>query len=312
MLEILNTMLPVFALIVLGYALAARRFLSKAFLDELNRLLFWVCLPALILHSMATAESLPAGTVRILALFWILTLLLIGLAWAAARLLQLPRNRFGAFVQAAFRGNLAYVGIPILTFAVQDQGPAVLSSVLTQTALVFAPTMLLYNLASVALLEWSRRTGERTGLSRSLRSIGRNPLVLASAAGALLFLAPFDLPGVLVDSLDFTGQIAAPASLLCVGGGMAYVSIKGRYRSATVASLIKVLVSPLLAFVVARLLGVEGQPLLVLMVLSACPTAVASYIMAKEMEGDEALASGAIVISTLLCIPGLALCLALV
>ena len=88
---------------------------------------------------------------------------------------------------------------------------------------------------------------------------------------------------------------------------MAYVSMQGRYRSALMASVLKVVATPLVAWGLASFFDLNDSSRLVLLILSACPTAVASYIMAKELNGDEALAAGAIVLSTAASIPPLAL-----
>jgi predicted permease len=308
--QVLNTLLPVFLVIALGYGLARRGFLSQAFLHELNRLVFWVCLPALIVEKLSAATEIPGGTGRILLVFSLSTLAVIVLGFIVARILGLKHRQTGTFVQAAFRGNLAYAGIPLILFALQDSPPELVASTMAQTLFVFAPTMLLYNAAAVILLARDHESSLRANLSDICVKVAKNPLILASILGVILFFLPFQMPRFLLNSLALTGQVAAPAALLCVGGSMAYVSMQGRYRSATAAALLKVVAVPCIAYLIALPFHLSGTPLLVLLILSATPTAVASYIMAKEMNGDEALASGAIILSTILSMPALAVILA--
>ncbi|WP_269523876.1 AEC family transporter [Coraliomargarita parva] len=308
---VINTLLPVFLLIGLGFLLAKRQFISESFLNELNKLTFWVALPALIIKSLSTASSVPEGTWGIFIVFAIATLLVSGLAYACFRGLKLDRWQMGTFIQAAFRGNLAYAAIPIIYFALRDQGETVVANAMAQTIFVFAPTMLLYNTLAVVVLQFSHHSDWRSGLRQSTIQILRNPLIQSSIVGVLLFLLPVQLPGVIRNSLELIGQLAAPSALLCVGGSMAFVSMEGRYRSASVASILKVSILPVLSLVLAKLAGLSGQSALILLILSASPTAAVSYIMAKELKGDVALAAGGITISTVLCIPSLALILAL-
>lgn len=309
--QVPNTLLPVFLVIALGYALARRAFLSQKVLAELNKLIFWVCLPALIVGKLATAGEIPDGTGRILLVFYLTTLAVIGLGFLAAKVLRLEHRQTGTFVQATFRGNLAYTGVPLILFAMQGKPADVVASTMAQTLFVFAPGMLLYNVAAVAVLAREQDTSVRSNLSTILKKIAGNPLIIASGIGTALFLLPFGLPRFAVNALDLTGQMAAPAALLCVGGSMAFVSMEGRYRSASVATFLKIVAAPCIAYLISLPFGLEDTPRLVLLVLCACPTAVASYIMAKEMNGDEALASGAIVISTVASMPVLAVILAL-
>lgn len=309
--EVINTLVPVFLVIGLGYFLAKRRFLSESVLHELNQLLFWGCLPALIVGKLATAREIPDGTGVVFSVLTLTTLATICFAlWIAPRL-GLGVSQIGTFVQASFRGNLAFAGLPIILFAFQSEASEVLELVLTQTLFVFAPTMLVYNVAAVVLLVRDHRVPLRQNFADMLQKVVRNPLILASVLGAILFGLDVNLPLFALSTLDLTGQMAAPAALLCVGGSMVYVSMEGRYRSACVASLLKVVIAPIFAYWIATFMGLNAESKLVLLILSACPTAVASYVMAKQMNGDEALASGAIIISTVACIPSLALIVAL-
>nr|WP_246459981.1 AEC family transporter [Puniceicoccus vermicola] len=303
-----HTLFPVFAIIALGYLLAVRGFLSQSFLAELNRLLFWVGLPCLIFFTLAKAPGFPEETVKVFSVFTLSTVLLIGLGIFTAKLLKLPHERKGTFLQAAFRGNLAYAGLPILLYATRNDPAS--ESVIAQAIFVFAPTMIVYNVLSVFFLEASRTGQVRGNLLSIVKKVATNPLILSAIAGILAYLLPVSLPAPVLDSLDLVAQLAAPGSLLCVGGGMAAVSLKGRYRSALFATTLKVAILPALSFLLSMLFDLNSHSLLILLVLSSCPTAVASYVMAKEMGGDEALASGAIVLSTLLCVPSLAIILA--
>jgi predicted permease len=304
--QVLNTLLPVFVVIALAYGLAKRGFLSRGVLTELNWLLFWICLPALIFGKLATANEIPPGTWQIFLVFTLSTLLVIGLGLIAARMLGLAHWQVGTFVQATFRGNLAYVGIPIILFALQGLPEEIVSSTMAQTLFVFAPTIVVYNVAAVVLLGRERETSLRANFSSILLQIIKNPLILASFSGAVLFVLPISLPGFVLNSLELVGQMASPAALFCVGGSKAYVSMEGRYRSASVAALLKVVAVPCIAGVLSLMFNLSDQSRMVLLILSATPTAVASYVMAKAMKGDEALASGAIILSTVASIPVLA------
>ena len=164
-------------------------------------------------------------------------------------------------------------------------------------------------MAAVVLLSGDRSTSLGSNLRGMVVKIAKNPLILASIVGVTLFYLPFEMPGFLLNSFGLTGQMAAPAALICVGGSMAYVSMEGRYRSATVAAVLKTVAVPCLSVLIAMPFHLTDTSRIVLLILSACPTAVASYVMAKQMNGDEALASGAIVISTVLSMPVLAVIL---
>jgi len=310
-LHTLQTLLPVFAVIALGYGLTRRGFLGKVFLEELNRLVYWVCLPALMVASLDRAKSLTAESLPIILIYFGATLLVLGIAFVVAKLLKLQRWQYGTFMQGSFRGNIAFIGIPILLYALRDNDAETINSVLAQAVFVFAPIMILYNVLSVIVLVSGHDGGSMATLPKTLKNVALNPLILAAMTGLVLYLLPVNLPGAVNDTLQFIGRMAAPAALICVGGGMALTSMEGRYRSASYAACLKVFATPLAAWLIAIPFGLSDFGMQILMIFTATPTAVASYVMAKQLHGDGAMASGAIVISTLLSVISLSVAVTL-
>ena len=296
----LETLTPIFAVIGLGYGLTRKGFLGKGFLDELNWLVYWVCLPALMVASLDRARGLLGEALPVMGIFFTATILVMGLALLTARGLGLKRWQWGTFVQGAFRGNLGFIGVPTLIFAVRGMEPGAANTIIAQGVFIFAPTMILYNVASVAFLVGGREGASLQSLPKTLSNVARNPLIIAAVIGLVLYLAPVDLPTAAGNSLQFIGRMAAPAALICVGGGMALTDMEGRYRSASFCASLKVFVTPALAWILSLPFGLSDGGMLILMIYSCAPTAVASYIMAKQLHGDGAMASGTIVISTLL------------
>jgi len=100
-----------------------------------------------------------------------------------------------------------------------------------------------------------------------------------------------------------------PIALLCIGGSLAMTSMRGRRSWIIAAALMKVVVLPLIVFGLAWLAGLGPQEMRIALVLASSPTAAAAFVMAKQMGGDEALASGSIALSTLLSAASLAVAL---
>ncbi len=308
---LVETLAPILLLIALGSALAHLRFLGRGFMDDLNKLVFWVALPALIFVSVAAIEK-PAPRVGLLiAITFGATLGVAALAWLTGRLLRLPPPANGSLIQAAFRGNLAYVGIPVLTYAFAALPAAQREEELGLALLVMTPLMALYNVLAVVVLEGSQHHLSLRALPAILRGIATNPLILASLAGLLFPIFSWHLPLIAHRTLETLGAAAVPVSLLCIGGSLAFVSLRGRKAAIVAAAALKVFAKPALALVLCRLAGVTGPDLRIVLVLAACPTAVASFIMASKLGADESLASGAIALSTVLAAASLALALAL-
>jgi len=305
--HILATLAPIFAVLALGYALARSRFLSRTFLDELNRFVYYVALPALILSSLSTTREISGEIAPAILIYLSGSLIIVGVAILMARFLGLQRWQYGTFIQGSYRGNIAFIGIPILVFALRELPEEEASGIIAQSILIFAPIMVFYNVTAVIALVGSQSGDSKGTVRQAILNILRNPLVIAAVGGFILFLLPFQLPDAMTNTLSFLGRVAAPCAVVCVGGAMAVVSMEGRYRSATFSALLKTGVTPVVIYLVSLPFSLSPNTLLLLMVFSATPSAVASYVMARQMQGDEAMASGCIVLSTLLSVISLAL-----
>ena len=96
---------------------------------------------------------------------------------------------------------------------------------------------------------------------------------------------------------------------MCIGGSLATTPLQGRRSWIVTAALLKVAVLPALVFLLSRFAGLGPLEQRTALVLSSCPTAAAAFVMARQMGGDEALASGSIALSTLLSTISLAIAL---
>lgn len=243
-------------------------------------------------------------------IYYLTTIGIIVIGYAVARVLGLASWQRGTFIQGAFRGNLAFIGIPILVYALRDLDAEVAASIIAKAVFVFAPIMILYNVAAVLVLTHGQ-DGESSRMVTTIRKVVTNPLILAAVVGLLLYIFPIDLPGFASDTLRFIGRTAAPMALICVGGGMALTSMEGRYRSATYSALLKTAATPVLAYLISLPFNLGEMETLILMVFTAAPTAVASYVMARQLNGDAPMASGAIILSTVFSIISLSVVVAL-
>lgn len=307
---ILDTIAPVFLVVALGAWLQRSGFVSPGFLKETNRLTYWVGLPALLFVQLAPA--LPAigamrPTLEVMGIGTVVTLLL---AYGVARLLRLPGAQTGTFVQGVFRGNLAFVGLPIV-FALPDV-PVAGSLGLHQAAvIVVAPVMLLYNVAGVlVLLASQHRLGWRM-IPPMLRQLAVTPPFVAILAGMWFAVMGWHLPAVLDRSLNALGEMALPLGLLGVGGSLVSSRLVNDWRLPGLAAVLKAALSPLVGWGLGRWWGLDPELLTLVLIFMATPTAIISYSMALEMKGDEKLAAGAIAGSVLTSVVTLSVIVAL-
>lgn len=303
--QILNVLAPVFLMIALGAVLQRSAFVSENFLKEANRVTYWLGLPALLFSQLVDSFHRVGGAGLMLTAMLVATMAVIVAGYLMAWLLRVPGAAAGTFVQGGFRGNLAFVGLPII-FSLPDTPLAWGVSVRTAAILTVAPMMVFYNTAAVFVLLFSQHTVGWAMVKPLLKQLATTPPLLATFAGMGFALAGWTLPPVLDKTFTALGEMALPLGLLGVGGSLVTVKFGVHWRAPLAAALLKTLLSPLLGWIVGRALGLGGLEMKVLLILLACPTAIVSYTMALEMKGDEPLASGTIVLSVLTSVVALA------
>lgn len=310
---IISTLAPIFLIILLGWVLAAKHILPPAFFKGVNTLTFNIGLPALLFVTIATA---PMKTSQALRMFYALaatTACLTAIAILLARMLRIHGPLKGSFVQACIRGNLAYIGLPVLMFALESTLPASDATSLQAAAmLALAPTVPLYNLICILILTHSAaEPHERIAAHLLLLKVATNPLLMACVAGLLVACSGIDLPVTLVRTLRPLGQMALPLALLSIGASFTRGGLHHRIGTISLASVVKVGLMPLIGWPIAHAMQLSSAETTVVLLFLACPCAVSGYIMAEQMGGDAEVAGGSILLSTILCLIPFALILLL-
>lgn len=300
--EIFTILGPIFLLIALGSALQRAGFFGVDFLTGANKLTYWVGLPALIFISLMKADHSDVTIGPLLLALVLATLLSVSLAWIIARAIGVKQGAEGTWTQAAFRGNLTFVGLPLI---LTTPGLPVTAAIVT-----LAPLLVVYNGLSVSLLLLSRHRRADGVFRMVAKEIARNPIVVASVAGVLAYLLNLSVWVPVNRSIELVSRMAVPLALICIGGALVVTPFRGNRRIAVCAALFKTIVSPLVGYGVGRLVGLGAPEMRVVLILMACPTAAASYTMVRELGGDENVAASAIVMSTLFSMASLSIVLA--
>ncbi|MBS3821283.1 MAG: hypothetical protein GVY16_07170 [Planctomycetes bacterium] len=300
--HIVNTIAPVFLVVALGAMLRRTGFVSADVQRGTNRLAYWVGLPCLLVVKISDSGTVADKAGMMMLVFLAATAGMIAVALVAAKWMGMQAARVGTFVQASFRGNLAFIGLPVVFFAFSE-GPGGGDAAQSVAALAIGPIVVIYNVvAVVALLASEHRLG-RTAFKKMGVGIATNPLLIACLVGLLLVwlnaATGATMPIFLQRGLDVAGQFALPLALLGVGGAVVATPLKGHLGPAVAAMLIKLSVGPALGLLFGWLLGADSYVTAIAMVMLTCPTAVASYVLVEQLKGDPPLAAGSIVLSTL-------------
>lgn len=288
---LLMALLPIALLIALGAWLKHRAFVAASFWPQAERLGYYVLLPSLFLHGLATAklDGVPLqGMISALVFSTVAVALLVVVArtWVKG-----DDAAFTSVFQGGVRFN-NYVGVSAAAGLFGAQGIAL--AAVANAAIV--PTV---NILCVLVFAWYGAAG-RMPLGKVLRQLALNPLVLACFAGIALQALGTGLPPGIEPVLKALGQASLPLGLLCVGAALELGSVRQWLRPVGYASVVKFLIMPLVTLSACHLFGLGGEAAIAALLFQALPTASSSYIMARQLGGDAPLMAGIIACQTVL------------
>ncbi|AWN46650.1 transporter [Methylobacterium terrae] len=287
---VLLALLPVVLLTALGFALRRRRFLAESFWPQAERLGYFVLLPSLFFHGLATArvEAVPVGA---LALTLILsTLAVAALVLAVRPLLRVDGPAFTSVFQGSVRFN-NYVGVTLAAGLFGQKGIAL--AAICNAAIV--PTVNI-----LCVLVFARHGAARLTARGIVRQLATNPLIVSSLAGMAVQLLGWGLPPGLEPALRTLGAASLPIGLLCVGAALEFGGARAWLRPVASASAMKFLAMPAATLAVASLLGLNGPALTTALLFQVLPTASSAYILARQLGGDAPLMAGITAMQTVL------------
>jgi predicted permease len=287
----LSVSLPIFAWVTLGLLLRLAGVLSHRLSDRISMLAFNYGLPVMLFTGAAQVDYSTLGTARYLLAGVLATLLVFALSWLYSRWRNHPRELQGIFVQAAYRSNLAIVGLALIHSAYGDVGPSL-------AALPVALMTILYNILAVWVLNVT--LGAQTSMLGVVAGIFRNPFIIGITAGVCLAISPLPVPAVIAPLGVGLSEFFLPLVLVCIGASMNLSRMNQAGALSWEASLWRLCIGPLVGVLLALLMGVRGEQLGVLFLLMATPVAASAHVMVMAARGDGVLAANIIVLTTVL------------
>lgn len=294
--NVVNAIGPVMLLIVLGFVLFKTGKLSGDMVRKLNWMNFWLALPALLIIKISAEPPnfSSAGRAGLLVGAGALVSLVLALPFVWGMRLRGPQ--LGAFLNASFRGNLAFLALPVVIWSTSGSDAQAVGQL---GALVLGVVVPFYNLFSVTVLLIGRDEFGWKAIPLVLWRTLTNPLLFACAIGLALAWLEWPLGPLLGRTLQAMADLALPAALLCIGAVIAEMGIRGRLKAAIAASAVKSALTPLIGYLVARSQNLNDHEMLVTVLFLAAPSAVAGYVMAQQMGADESLAASSVMLSTI-------------
>lgn len=292
--QILNTIIPIFSVILIGWLARRKGFIPPEFAGPANRLVFYFAIPAMVFAAIAKGSLKTDFNPVLLGCTLAAVVLSFAMTWVMARMFHVPKRRFASFVQSAVHGNLGYIGLAVAYYYLGQEG-------FVSASLLIGFIMILQNLLSVSILQFYNDTdSHRHNAGKILSKIMGNPVIISAVAGICFSLTNAALPMVLVRTLDIISGMALPLALLLIGATLNFDLMKSQLQPVLPAAGIKLILVPGMGVLLYTLWGLSSEIYVPGLILLASPSATVSYVMAVEMNGDVDFAVTAISLCTLL------------
>ena len=295
---------PFFAVIGLGYLAGTRRLIPPAGIPHLNTFVFYFAMPALIVGALAKqpVSVLLDGT--FLAAWISAGGLLFALGALGARFAGMTGLANAAISgQASAVGNVGFLALPLVLVAFGPGGIGPVAAALIIDLVVLIPL-------SIGLIEVSRGGTELSATAKRVaRGMVFNPFLVSIVAGVLLSATGIGIPSVLERFVAFLGGAAGPTALFALGLSLAGRRLRGDLPGIFLMSLLKLIVHPVVAYLMLSGFGLSAEKVAVGTVVAAMPIAGNVFVIAEQYGVGAKRVSAAILVSTVIAVVTVALAL---
>ena len=287
----INAVLPIFLLMAAGYAARCFHLLDRADVEKINRIVFRAFMPVMVFYNLYSSDlsSAMRGSLLGYAVIGVLAEYLLSLGYAL--LFVKDHSRRGVAIQGLYRSNFVIIGLPIAESLVGgDLGPV---------AMLLAVVIPIFNILAVITL--AVFNGKKPGLKEVVLDILKNPLIIGSVAGIAALLAGLRLPAPLEKVVSQMSGATSPVLLFLLGAFFQFKGMRSHMRELAAVCAGRLVVFPALFLGLAVAIGFRGVELVSLTGVFASSTAIASFTMAQQMDGDAELAGDIVVWTSALC-----------
>ncbi len=314
--NILAIISPLIMVALLGFICSKSQWLTRPQLDAISKFTFQICIPAFLFYKMATANFSEQVSWQLFAAFYLPVLVCYTLMWLVnyyffpVKNQQIKTTDSAVFALGASYSNTIIVGLPVLLAAIGEQVIGIIFLIITfHSAMLFALTSAIAARSSAqASSKNDNDENKHFNWLNFLKNTFNNPLIISILSGLIVNLLNISLPVFISESLLLISKPAITLALFILGASLAFYQVRSNLTLISIACVGKLVLLPFLVFITAKhIFTLEPLIITVLVVLSACPTGVNAYLVAKShslpphQQGQQIVAS-TVVVSTLLCI----------
>jgi predicted permease len=281
----LEDVLPIFIVAGVGFLLARH---LRVDVRIVSRMAFNALSPCLV-FTLLMNSRIGAGEFGRLGVFSVCSILGVGLiAWMASLLLRLDRATAASFLMVVMFSNTGNFGLSAVMLAFG-------SDALARATIYFVISATMMYTLGVFLASSGRRSARQ-----ALAGILKVPTVYAVALAGLLLATGLQLPSPIRTSVEMLSVAALPVMMLVLGMQFERAARPERPLLVALAAFLTLVVSPLLAFVLADVIGLAGTARQAAVLEASMPAAIMTTVLALEYDASPSFVTAVVFVTTLI------------
>ncbi len=293
----LNTVLPVFLMVLIGYFLVQMKIMTEDLAEKLSVLCFDVLIPVSIFREVYKTNIMAGMNIGFItyAMISVFGLMLVAMM-ISPLFFKENRARSGAVAQAIFRCNYVIVGIPLVQNMFSSEEAA--------SALAVIPfSIAALNIGAVTIMTIFSGGGEKKKINilKIIFNVIKSPITIALLLGIAASAFRISFPTPVIKTIDSIGATGTPMALIAMGGQFNLKRAMKNIRISAMVTFVRLIVVPAVMLSLAVLFGWRGGYLGTMLSLFGTPTATSTYPLAKKMNSDAELLSEIILLTSLCC-----------
>ncbi|GGA79859.1 AEC family transporter [Ornithinibacillus halotolerans] len=283
----IEVVLPVLLVFGSGYALQKIRLLDVKSVSAVSIYLF---VPCLVFTNMYES-TFDTGFKIIIVFSLLLMFVMIILNKVLAKILNWDKSvESGSILATAFM-NAGNFGVPVILFSVGEE------------ALPYAVFYMVIHSLIMNFFGIYYASRSQNGIAMALKSIMKMPATYAIILALLLKNIGYDVPTNVYSILQIMGEASIPLLMVVLGMQLGNISLlKFNWPVISVASILRLIVSPILAWFFISFFNLEYTIVAVLLIVSAMPSAATTTLYAVEYDAEPELVSSITLVTTILSI----------
>ena len=286
----INAVIPMFFFIVVGLIIKYTHLMSDDDVKHFNKMLFRIFFFAMLFYTTYTMDVSQTFRPRLIIYGMVALIILYLVDFVLVCLFEKQPHRRGAMIQAIYRSNFVFMGIPMVSNLFGTSEIAV-------TTMMIAIIVPMYNVLGVFILELFR--GGKVKPLNVLVNVLKNPMIMGAVVGAICLFSGIKVPAPILKPLGQMSNATSMLALVILGASFHLSSTSEHLPQLIVCVISRLLIVPACVLGIGALyFGFRGIELMTLVAINCSPSAVASFTMAQQMDSDASLAGNAVVFST--------------